>query len=637
MKKKLLGYTIPLILGMLLLTACGAGESESSAPSNQNHQSITGTFVDEPVEGLFYTCSSGSSGFTDNKGNYTCLIGDNAEFFIGTSKIGTLAAQSEVITPYSFFPNDLDAPIALARLLQSIQLESDGFIKIDQDLAKLLPVGLDFHSDSFEVDVENAVGIELISEEEATLALNTGVLEAGGEVPQATNHIPESDAGDNQNIITQGTVYLDGSGSTDVDGDRLVYRWSFSQKPDDSTASLSNEISVNPSFFADKDGVYILQLIVNDGQIDSAADTVTITAKTENVKPTANAGVDQEVTTGSQVRLDATDSTDANGDSLSYQWSFTSIPAESGATLASPTSVKPTFTADTDGDYVVQLIVNDGQVNSDPVAITITAKTEGQISSETLFLDDIPILIVKPADMNKKTSLVIFQHGFTGYKEEMRPYLDALAEEGYLAICIDAYEHGARAIPGDNLWNRVFESGNTRSEFWPILGHTADDLVKVMDWAQEEYNLFDKVCMGGFSMGGDISVSLAGVDSRVNCVSGVVTTPDWLRPNSSYLGQQGIANEEAQGYYDRYDPLSHITSFRENVNITFEEGENDTLIPADDAFNFENEAKNLEGFTSTIRVIEHEGLGHGIDINGIMWKNSLQWFMTYSAKEEPDD
>ena len=63
---------------------------------------------------------------------------------------------------------------------------------------------------------------------------------------------------------------LDGSGSSDVDGDPLTYAWSLTQRPAGSAAPLSDPRIVNPSFGVDKPGTYIAQLIVNDGHVDTA-------------------------------------------------------------------------------------------------------------------------------------------------------------------------------------------------------------------------------------------------------------------------------------------------------------------------------------------------------------------------------
>jgi hypothetical protein len=127
---------------------------------------------------------------------------------------------------------------------------------------------------------------------------------------------------------------------------------------------------VNTSFVLDKPGTYVVQLIVNDGTVDSDPDTVTIT--TQNVKPVADAGEDQAKLVGQTVQLDGSVSSDVDGNPLSYTWSFASVPDTSTATLSNTSIVNPTFVPDLPGTYVVQLMVNDGQLDSDPDTATIT-------------------------------------------------------------------------------------------------------------------------------------------------------------------------------------------------------------------------------------------------------------------------
>ena len=71
--------------------------------------------------------------------------------------------------------------------------------------------------------------------------------------------------------------------------------------------------------------------------------------------------------------LDGTRSTDPDGDKLTLAWSFVSVPIDSTATLSDPTHMKPTFTADLAGDYVIQLVVNDGTNSSAPETNSATA------------------------------------------------------------------------------------------------------------------------------------------------------------------------------------------------------------------------------------------------------------------------
>src|SRR6185436_1618840 len=65
----------------------------------------------------------------------------------------------------------------------------------------------------------------------------------------------------------------------------------------------------------------------------------------QNVAPTASAGTNQTVTSGVQVTLNGTASSDSDGTIASYAWTQTGgAPA---VTLANSTSSQPTFTAPT--------------------------------------------------------------------------------------------------------------------------------------------------------------------------------------------------------------------------------------------------------------------------------------------------
>jgi hypothetical protein len=189
------------------------------------------------------------------------------------------------------------------------------------------------------------------------------------------NTPPVADAGDDQTVAVDALVQLDGSGSSDADGNGLTYAWSFTSVPAGSAAALSDPTAVDPTFTADLQGDYVVALTVNDGTVSSAPDQVTITATPENQAPVADAGEDQTVLVDEVVQLDGSGSSDPDGGAVSYSWAFVSRPGGSAAALTNPTTVNPTFTADVEGDFVLSLTVSDGLLTSDPDYVTVTART----------------------------------------------------------------------------------------------------------------------------------------------------------------------------------------------------------------------------------------------------------------------
>ncbi|MDH3557702.1 MAG: PKD domain-containing protein [Deltaproteobacteria bacterium] len=215
----------------------------------------------------------------------------------------------------------------------------------------------------------------------------------------STNLAPVADAGDDKTVRPDDLVNLDGTASSDSDENYpLSYTWQIITQPAGSSANLSDADTSTPSFTLDMNGDYTIQLVVTDALgAESEPDTVIIS--TVNSKPVANTGDDQFLDTGpSTIQLDGSQSFDPDDDPITYEWTITSKPDGSFATLSDSTTPDPTFDADILGTYIIQLVVVDsfGLVSeADEIVVTSenvkpVADAEGNqvvLVGDTVFLD----------------------------------------------------------------------------------------------------------------------------------------------------------------------------------------------------------------------------------------------------------
>ncbi|HKZ62878.1 MAG TPA: PKD domain-containing protein [Thermoplasmata archaeon] len=97
----------------------------------------------------------------------------------------------------------------------------------------------------------------------------------------AMNRPPTANAGpDQRTVIVGALVTLDGTLSSDPDGDPLTYTWTGISGPP--SVTLTNANSATPAFAATAAGTYVFSLIVSDGTDASASDTVTIVVEPAN-------------------------------------------------------------------------------------------------------------------------------------------------------------------------------------------------------------------------------------------------------------------------------------------------------------------------------------------------------------------
>jgi thioesterase domain-containing protein len=97
------------------------------------------------------------------------------------------------------------------------------------------------------------------------------------------NSPPVASAAAPQTATVSGVVILDGSASSDVNGDALTYAWTLTGKPAGSGATLANPTLAKATLIADVAGSYTATLMVSDGKPNgSSTSTVSFTAVAAN-------------------------------------------------------------------------------------------------------------------------------------------------------------------------------------------------------------------------------------------------------------------------------------------------------------------------------------------------------------------
>ncbi len=138
-------------------------------------------------------------------------------------------------------------------------------------------------------------------------------------------------------------IELDASGSKDSDGNALSFAWSIVSKPADSALKLDSASAAKLNFQADVLGTYVFKLRLANGKGGSVEKNVTVLVnnRVPNAVVVVNATFTAQpvvkpamaISVGSGIVLDATGSTDADGDKVTTTWELIQKPASSSSVL----------------------------------------------------------------------------------------------------------------------------------------------------------------------------------------------------------------------------------------------------------------------------------------------------------------
>ena len=217
----------------LVLSGCGSDDSNSSTtPATP----VTGKFIDNVVEGMYYTTTSGKSGLTGSEGNYEAMSGDTITFYIGGEnglKVGAGSVR-DVLTPFEA-AGKYERAVNLAILLQSLDsVKNDNVLTIPDELRKpsletlkaMAALSLDNRGSVKDFITEIAGASSIVSEAEAIEHMNDsfGEMVRGGE---GSNPLMKPGSFVRQIRVTQNATELNGDKVTYIHADTMMEKTLF--------------------------------------------------------------------------------------------------------------------------------------------------------------------------------------------------------------------------------------------------------------------------------------------------------------------------------------------------------------------------------------------------------------------------
>jgi len=229
---------------------------------------------------------------------------------------------------------------------------SDGGKNIEEAINSSLKVPLPSSSNPLEFIVKSTSDVQTISHELSLISSRIDTLKK-----------PTANAGVNQTVAEGRAVTLNGLDSVDFDGTIVSYTW------EEAGNILSNSKSFTKNNFSL--GEHNITLTVVDDNNNSNSDTMTLII-VANQAPIANAGNNQLAMENETVTLNASQSSDSDGNIVDYKWT------ESGVVLSTSSSFsKSNFSV---GVHTISLIVTDdsGATGYDEVNVTISTTDQTQ-------------------------------------------------------------------------------------------------------------------------------------------------------------------------------------------------------------------------------------------------------------------
>ena len=337
--------TIPTTQNIVINLAEDSSASGTMPGTDPDNDPLTFSIVNQPVHGLLSLLDSavGTYSYTP-AANYNGS--DSFTFKVNDGQADSAVATAAITISPVNDPPEANNDTATVNEDQSITVDvlaNDN--DVDNDPLQVLSVSTPAHGSArvvnnkvFYTPAANYSGLETFS-----YSVSDGSVNATATVAITVRPVNDAPVAENAVATVDEDQVLSGQVvASDVENDPLTF--ALVSQASHGTVSIVDPVAGSYTYTptSNYSGVDSFTFKANDGNLDSAPGTVTITINAVNDPPVANAGPDQNVKMRADVTLDGSLSSDPDDGIKSVAWQQISGPQ---VILSDPASLKPTFVA----------------------------------------------------------------------------------------------------------------------------------------------------------------------------------------------------------------------------------------------------------------------------------------------------
>ncbi|NCD34357.1 MAG: alpha/beta fold hydrolase [Spartobacteria bacterium] len=230
----------------------------------------------------------------------------------------------------------------------------------------------------------------------------------------------------------------------------------------------------------------------------------------------------------------------------------------------------------------------------------------------------------------KDNAVIVFVlHGRNSCKEKKYDLCRLLADNGYVAVALDALNHGRRTVNSTLISQ---DTADTLVEILGVMGGTAQELSLLMDVLPAAWDMRpDAFAVMGTSLGGVMALLAASMDSRIKAVASLTGTGAFRELAMAHLPQTNLSynaifsdkSGALECLLNKYDPMQRVESLAQ-THILLSAGTADETVPLSAVQVFFDEICRMH---SHHKVVLREYINVGHCVTPEMQQDAVNWLI----------